>query len=76
MKLAERVDKIEVALVTHLEESGSIRTDLAWLKKAFWTLATAVIVATIAQLLKPTQGAYRESNLSKMQSKQGSVRGS
>lgn len=32
MKLAERVDKIENAVVKHLEESGTIRADIAALK--------------------------------------------
>lgn len=51
MKLAERVDKLEASLITHLEESGSIRTDLAWLKKAFWTLAVAYVGAVAAQFV-------------------------
>jgi hypothetical protein len=49
MKLADRVDKLENALLVHLEESGTIRTDLAWLKKAFWTLAVAIVTAQVAQ---------------------------
>lgn len=28
-------------LEKHLEESGEIRSDLSWLKKAFWVLASA-----------------------------------
>lgn len=67
MKLSERVDHIEAAFVRHLEESGTIRTDLAWLKKAFWTLAAAVIVAVVSQVLKP--GAYHESSVPQMQQK-------
>lgn len=59
MKLAERVDHIESALVRHLEESGTIRTDLAWLKKAFWTLAIAVITAVVAQVSK--SGDYHDN---------------
>lgn len=53
MKLSERVDHLEGIVVKHLEESGTIRTDLAWLKKAFWTLAAAVIAGVIAQNVKP-----------------------
>lgn len=55
MKLAERVDMIEGALVKHLEESGEIRTDLRWLKKAFWTLtglATTGVAGIIVELIK------------------------
>ena len=50
MKLSDRVDKIEAALVSHLEESGTIRTDLAWLKKAFWILTTAIVTELIAHI--------------------------
>lgn len=46
-------------LEEHLEESGEIRADLKWLKKAFWTLAGAgvtfnvsLVIAIIAFLLK------------------------
>lgn len=68
MKLSDRVDNIESALVRHLEESGSIRTDLAWLKKAFWTLSAAVIVAVVSQVLKPGV-SHDQQNLSQVQSK-------
>lgn len=51
MKLPERVDKLQEALERHLEESGAIRTDLAWLKKAFWTLAVAYVGAIAAQFV-------------------------
>ena len=39
MKLEARMSKLEAVVTAHLEESGSIRADLAWLKKAMWTLA-------------------------------------
>jgi hypothetical protein len=39
MKLSDRVDALEHAVVKHLEESGEIRADLKWLKKSFWALA-------------------------------------
>jgi hypothetical protein len=29
---------IEKLLLKHLEESGEIRTDLKWLKRAFWAI--------------------------------------
>lgn len=34
--------EIEKLLLKHLEESGEIRTDLKWLKRAFWTLVTLI----------------------------------
>lgn len=34
-------------LEKHLEESSGIRTDLNWLKKAFWTLAGAGITFNV-----------------------------
>ncbi len=66
MKLAERVDKIEAVLVTHLEESGTIRTDLAWLKKAFWTIAIALITAVVSQFLT-LGGRHDQQNMSEVQ---------
>ena len=30
--------ELETLLLRHLEESGEIRTDLKWLKRAFWAL--------------------------------------
>lgn len=44
--LDKRITKLEDAFVQHLAESGEIRGDLKWLKKAFWTLAG--IGATVA----------------------------
>jgi len=38
MKISERIDALEKAVVTHLEESGEIRSDLKWLKKSVWGL--------------------------------------
>lgn len=51
--LDKRLTKLEDAFMQHLAESGEIRGDLKWLKKAFWTLAglgmsvTAIIVEEI-----------------------------
>lgn len=46
MNLSKRLDKLEAAFITHLMESGEIRADLKWLKKAFWTLTgLGVVVA-------------------------------
>jgi hypothetical protein len=39
--------ELETLLISHLQESGSIRADLAWLKKAFWVLATANVTFNI-----------------------------
>jgi hypothetical protein len=33
--------ELRAKLEIHLEESGEIRADLKWLKKAFWVLAGA-----------------------------------
>jgi hypothetical protein len=38
MKLSDRVDAIERAVIKHLEESGEIRGDIKWLKHAFWAM--------------------------------------
>lgn len=38
MKISERLDKLEEALMKHLEESGEIRADLKWVKKAVWAM--------------------------------------
>lgn len=37
--LDKRLTKLEDAFTIHLTESGEIRADLKWLRKAFWTLA-------------------------------------
>ena len=58
-KLEGRLLRLEQAFEKHVEQSGFIQTDLAWLKKAFWTLAAAgltfnvtLAVAIITYLLK------------------------
>lgn len=33
--------ELEKLLLKHLEESGEIRSDLKWLKRAFWVLTGA-----------------------------------
>lgn len=40
-ELREKLEK-------HLEESGEIRTDLKWLKKAFWVLAGAGVTFNVS----------------------------
>jgi hypothetical protein len=59
MTIEKRVSALEKALTAHLEESGTIRTDLAWLKKAFWTMTGAlvtfnfaVVAAIVARFIK------------------------
>jgi len=68
MRLEKRVDNLEAIVVKHLEESGTIRTDLAWLKKAFWTLTIAVITATAAHFIVPGDSHDRQ-NMPQMQQK-------
>ena len=43
----KRLDKLEKQLEDHLIESGEIRSDLKWLKKAFWVLATGGVTFNI-----------------------------
>lgn len=46
--------QIEKALIQHLQESGEIRADLKWVKKAVWTVAAGGIswnVAVVSYLL-------------------------
>ncbi len=33
MKIGDRLDRLERAMTTHLEESGAIRQDIKWLKR-------------------------------------------
>jgi hypothetical protein len=42
--LEKRLDKVEAALETHLIESGEIRGDLKWLKKAVWFILGSPII--------------------------------
>lgn len=44
--LDKRLAKLEDAFIQHLTESGGIRSDLKWLKKAFWTLAGLGVTLT------------------------------
>jgi hypothetical protein len=41
------IKDVEALLVAHLQEAGAIRADLAWLKKAFWVLATANVTFNV-----------------------------
>jgi len=59
MKIADRVDLLEAKFIKHIEESGAIRADLAWLKKAFWTLTVAVITATVTHFIVPGDSHVR-----------------
>lgn len=40
-ELKIRLNKLEDMVEKHLQESGEIRTDLAWIKKALWSVAAA-----------------------------------
>lgn len=46
--LDKRITSLEKALETHLIESGEIRGDLKWLKKAIWfILGSPIIIETL-----------------------------
>lgn len=45
------VKQIGVSLNQHLLESGEIRTDLAWLKKAFWVLAAGGVTFNVGLVM-------------------------
>lgn len=47
MKLEARMSQLEAVVTKHLEESGAIRADLAWLKKAMFALAGAGTTFTV-----------------------------
>ena len=38
MKITDRMDRLEKAMSSHLEESGAIRQDIKWLKKVGYFL--------------------------------------
>lgn len=53
--LDKRLTKLEDAFTQHLSESGEIRSDLKWLRKAFWTLAglgTSVTAVVIEEIIR------------------------
>lgn len=52
MKIGERVDMLEKAMVQHLEESGEIRADLKWLKKMMWGVASLIITIVIEGIIR------------------------
>jgi hypothetical protein len=46
--IEKRISKLEEALEKHLIESGEIRGDLKWLKKAIWfILGSPIIIETL-----------------------------
>ncbi len=47
MKLEERMTRLEKVVEIHLEQSGGIQSDLAWLKKAFWLVGGGVMTGTV-----------------------------
>jgi len=42
--------ELERLLLQHLQESGEIRSDLKWLKRAFWVLTSAVVMSGVGRL--------------------------
>lgn len=42
--------QLEGLLITHLQESGEIRADLKWVKRAVWTIATAIVPFNLAMV--------------------------
>lgn len=50
--LDKRVTKLEDAFIQHLTESGEIRGDLKWLKKAFWTLAGLGVTVAAGMIMR------------------------
>jgi hypothetical protein len=47
MKITDRLDALEKAMTTHLEESGEIKADLKWLKKALWLVLASPMVTEV-----------------------------
>lgn len=47
MNISDRLDRIERIVAGHMEESGSIRADLAWLKKATWACVGACLTFNV-----------------------------
>ena len=43
----KRLEILERTLEAHLIESGEIRSDLKWLKRSFWTLASGIITLNV-----------------------------
>ena len=52
MKLSDRMDSLEKAIITHLEESGEIRSDLKWLKKSFYVLGGLIVSAIVERFFR------------------------
>jgi hypothetical protein len=57
--LVDRVLNLEAKFAAHLEESGAIRADLAWVKKSIWlgvaaggTAAAGVLVQLFLMIVK------------------------
>lgn len=47
MKITDRIERLETAMATHLEESGAIRQDIKWLKKAAYFLISTPIATEV-----------------------------
>lgn len=57
--LDRRLAKLEDAFIKHLTESGGIRTDLKWLKRAFWTLASLGTLVTAGIIEEAVRHLWR-----------------
>jgi hypothetical protein len=51
MTLSKRMDKLEEIVMKHLTESGEIRADIKWLKRAvYWMIGGGVLLNLINHL--------------------------
>jgi hypothetical protein len=51
MNLSKRMDKLETVLIAHLTESGEIRADIKWLKRAvYWMVGGGVFMNLMMRL--------------------------
>ena len=51
MTLSKRMDKLEEVVTRHLTESGEIRSDIKWLKKAvYWMVGGGVVLNLIGHI--------------------------
>lgn len=53
------VNELKKSLETHLQESGEIRTDLKWLKRAFWTLAAGGVTFNLTFVMAVLNRAWK-----------------
>ena len=51
MKTSDRLDRLEKAMSSHLEESGAIRQDIKWLKKMAWFIGGSPLLTEVVHHL-------------------------